>query len=298
MTYTAESVATYYTALFFTSDRHSIWGGQHWQPQSTEPPTEVIVAALAGDGPSVSVYFMADDATTHVAAIDIDAEQGWPAIELITARLLDAGVVAYPEHSRRGGHIWIVADRRLPAIVWRFALMAAIEAAGLDPASKSIELRPNTHRRSSEYAGGALRAPWMAHPATGERFGLLDPRTLRPLHQKVAGALLDFVQADHRLVSALAERYMPVKMAPTPITRHKPAAQTEGITDVLGRAWGIDAHAGQSIRCPLHNDRHPSFKIARDDLRAWCHSPACIAHENGRGITPWRLAQLAPGVAA
>ena len=300
MTYTAEEVATIYWATFATGPRHSIWNGVHWEPRATEPVAGTIVDALAGDGPPLSTYFLSDDATTHCGAIDVDDEHGWEVIEKTTVVLTDANVICYPEHSRRGGHLWIVADLRLPAIVMRYAMMAAVERAGFDPSSPSIEIRPSTHRRTSDYAGGALPAPWMAHPATGQRYGLLDPHTLRPLHPKIAGALIGFQQADHRAVSALAEGYMPASIQPQP---RRPVATSSrpddtGITAILEREWGIAAHAGQSIKCPLHDDRHPSFKIAADDRRAWCHSPACVAHEGGRGITPWRLDQLAKGVAA
>lgn len=293
--YRAEDVGAIYWATFATSPRHSSWNGNHWLPEATEPPVEAIVGALTGNGPPLSVYFLTDDATTHVGAIDVDDAEGWPTVEKITIALLEADVVAYPEHSRRGGHIWIVADRRLPAIAFRFALMAAVEKAGFNPSDPHIELRPNTDRHSSIFAGGALRAPWMAHPATGERYGLLNPLTMQPLHPKIAGALLRLDHADHRAVAALAERHVPPALEPEqPARRHEQGS----VTDVLQRGWGVVARPGQSIRCPLHDDQHPSMKIAPDDRRAWCHAPACVLYEDGRGVTAWRLEQLANGVAA
>lgn len=301
MTYRPEDVAAVYRSMFFTAPRHSIWHGSHWLPQPTDPTIDSIIAALTGDGPPLSAYFLTNESETHVAAIDVDDADGWGAIEGVTGALLDAGVICYPERSRRSGHVWVVADRRIPAIVMRFALMTAVERAGFDPRDKHIEIRPSTDQRTSEFGGAALRAPWMPHPATGERYGLLDPHTMQPLHRKVTGALLDFVQADYRAVAALAERYVPAQAAPTPNPRPRRTSSEvgEGISAVLHRAWGIVVQPGRSIRCPLpaHDDRNPSFKVAADDRRAWCWSPTCVAHEAGRGITPWRLAQLAGGAA-
>ena len=292
--YSAEDIAAVYLATFATTPRHSVWQGEHWLPQASEPAPEAVVAALAGDGPPLSVYFLTDDSTTHVAAIDVDNEDGWETVTAITRTLTEAGVTCYPERSRRGGHLWIVADRALPAIAVRYALMVAVERAGFDPADKNIELRPDKDRHISHFAGGALRAPWMAHPATGERYGLLHPATMQPLHQKVAGALLKFQQADHRAIIALAERFVPrnspQKLSTRPtVSRREPGS----VTAALAAGWGVLTTPGRSVRCPLHDDTNPSLKVAPDDQRAWCWSPSCVLHENGRGVTAWRLEQLA-----
>lgn len=306
MTYTAEEVATIYWATFATGPRHSIWNGVHWEPRATEPVAGTIVDALAGDGPPLSTYFLSDDATTHCGAIDVDDEHGWEVILKTTVVLTDANVICYPEHSRRGGHLWIVADRRLPAITFRYAMMAAVERAGFDPTDSAIEFRPSKERRDSEYAGSALRAPWMAHPATGQRYGLLDPRTFRPLHPKIAGALIGFQQADHRAVSALAERYVPAAAPPviaaplastdSPIARFNAEV---GVCAVLMRDWGVSqATPGRAIRCPGHDDRTPSLSILRDDKRVFCHSPGCLFNNGGRGRDAYDLWSLAQGRAA
>ncbi len=289
----ASDVAAVYWSTFAGAPRYSAWNGQHWQPEQGEPAGEVIVAALTGDGPPLSAFFLDDTDRTHVLALDADAEDGWPAIERIAAALLAAGVVCYTERSRRGGHLWIVVDRVIPAIVGRRALMAAIAAAGLDPADPHLELRPSSDRHTSPFAGGSLRAPWMPHPTTGARYGLLNPATSEPLHPKVAGALLALELADAAAVAALAERYSPPRTITT-AARSVGADRTPGaVSAVLAERFGVAAVPGRSIRCPFHEDRHPSMRIAADDRRAWCHAPDCEAHEGGRGITAWQAARLA-----
>lgn len=295
--YQPEDIAAVYWGTFSTAPRYAVWddGQSHWLPQQGKPDVPAIVAALTGAGPSLSVFFLDDDAETHVLAIDVDAVDGWTTIERITAELLEAGIACYPERSRRGGHLWIILDRAVPAIVGRLALMAAVTAAGYDPEDSAIELRPSKDRRSSEFAGGSLRAPWMPHPDTGERFGLLDPTTGEPVHDKVGGALLAPLEdASSIALARLAERYVPPR-APTVVTAvRRPERPPEGsVSSVLAERFGVQVVPGRSVRCPFHQDAHPSMRIAADDRRAWCHSPACPAHENGRGITAWQAARLA-----
>lgn len=293
---TPEDVATFYWPTFAGAPRHAAFVGEHWLPQAGAPTTEAIVSALAGDGPSLSVFFLSDDSKTHVFALDVDADDGWPTVERIASGLLEAGVACYIEHSRRGGHLWVIVDRPIPAIVGRRALMAAIEAAGFDPSDKRLEIRPSTDRHTSEFAGGSLRAPWMAHPATGERFGLLDPSTGQPVHRKVAGALLALEFAPAASVAALAERYVP-RLIPRASATNVADARSErepgSVSAVLAARFGLQVVPGRSCRCPFHPDRNPSMKVAADDRRAWCHAPTCPAYENGRGITAWQAARLA-----
>ncbi|HUU97559.1 MAG TPA: CHC2 zinc finger domain-containing protein [Phycisphaerae bacterium] len=45
------------------------------------------------------------------------------------------------------------------------------------------------------------------------------------------------------------------------------------VTDVLGRYYGMrDAVPGRSILCPFHQETHPSFGVARDNMHGKCFS--------------------------
>jgi hypothetical protein len=77
----------------------------------------------------------------------------------------------------------------------------------------------------------------------------------------------------------------------SPIARFN---RTIGISAVLIHDWGVERAApGRTVRCPAHPDRSPSLSIARDDLRAWCHSPGCPLEAAGRGVDPYDAARLA-----
>jgi len=88
-------------------------------------------------------------------------------------------------------------------------------------------------------------------------------------------------------------------------THRRPSGESEierfnsrvPVTEVLRREFGIEARPGRAVRCPYHEDRHPSLAILPDDLRAYCHAPTCWAHNGGRGRDAWDLATAAERVA-
>jgi hypothetical protein len=69
-----------------------------------------------------------------------------------------------------------------------------------------------------------------------------------------------------------------------------------GVSEVLRRDFGIEARPGRAVRCPFHDDRHPSLSILSDDRRVVCHAPTCRLA--GRGADAWDLAHLATGAVA
>jgi hypothetical protein len=70
------------------------------------------------------------------------------------------------------------------------------------------------------------------------------------------------------------------------------------VTDVLAREYGLAARPGSAVRCPLHDDRHPSLSILRDDRRVYCHSPSCLLNNEGHGRDAYDLWRLADEGAA
>lgn len=80
------------------------------------------------------------------------------------------------------------------------------------------------------------------------------------------------------------------KAGESPIERFNAAVT---VTTVLARQYGLDAVPGRTVRCPAHEDRHPSLSIARDDQRVWCHAAGCPLNDGGRGADAWALASLA-----
>jgi len=70
------------------------------------------------------------------------------------------------------------------------------------------------------------------------------------------------------------------------------------VSEVLRRDYRLEARPGRALRCPFHDDRHPSLSLLRDDRRAFCHVANCWANNNGRGRDAWDLAHGATGEVA
>jgi hypothetical protein len=298
--YHPEDVAAVYAAMFFSPGRHGRWSSAagHWIPTLGDPSIAAIVASLAGTGDPLATFFLGDDDRTHVFALDADTSDGLDVSSRVACVLLDAGIQSYVEASRRGAHVWVALDRAVPAIVARAAMTSAIGLAGFAPSTK-LEIRPNCNRRSSEFAGGSGRAPWQRHPETGTRYPLLDPRTMKPVHSRIAGALLAMELAEADLLPDLTISYVPPEPRHRTVAATRSAvAESETISGVLARAFRVIVEPGRSLRCPLHDDRRASAKVSADDLRLWCWSPSCPAHENGRGVSVRMLAEMAAAVTA
>ncbi len=269
---------------------------------------EVILAALDEDRP-VGGYFLSSDSMGHVAALDFDRPDGIQLACRVGTVAWDAKVPAYAEPSRGGrAHLWFSVEEPLPGTVLRRALRvlladARVVAMDADLSAAHIELRPAQDRLSSpDSLGTGLRLATMPHPATRKRYPLCDPRTGTPLGQGL-GAMLGAIRpAPLDRVQALAGLFKPPA---APIVPRRPRSwsggespiarfnRTTGISAVLIRDWGVERAApGRTVRCPAHDDRSPSLSIARDDLRAWCHSPGCPFEAGGRGVDPYDAARL------
>ncbi len=275
----------------------------HWVAVRAEMTPDVIYRALTGTAP-VSAYFPGTDNSTQVLAMDIDLDVPLDGLPAQIARAATAhGLPAYIEGSRRGAHIWIVLDEQIPASAARRSLHAILQIAGA-PDDPRIELRPVTdHLYNPQSVGHALRMPMMRHQTTQQRSWLLDPVTLTPIATTVTGTLeaLKFGSAGAALELA-RQLPAPTSNAPRrlpPIWRDGPISRFNAevtVSDVLRDDFGVlNARPGRTVRCPCHEDRQPSLSIARDDRRAWCHSPTCVLHgPEGAGHDAyglWRLAQ-------
>jgi 5S rRNA maturation endonuclease (ribonuclease M5) len=76
-----------------------------------------------------------------------------------------------------------------------------------------------------------------------------------------------------------------------------PPSRAPSATESLFSEYGIASRSGRSVRCPFHDDRHPSLSILPDDRRVICHAAGCWAHNGGHGRSAWELAH-GPGVAS
>ena len=294
--YDATVVASYYVAVCAArQDAYAAWTGEHWSAVREPLTAEVIIAAFERKKP-VSGYMIDADNSTHIAALDIDLDDGWEIGQKVGQSMWDDGVPAYLERSRRGAHLWLFLDRVMPAIVVRRALRSYLAKFGLDENPK-VELRPGSDRVSSDGLGHALRMPSMPHQSTGQRGLLCDPRTGESFGNKLADFLLAFEDAPADRIVAAAERYHP-QIDPATIPSHyrrpKPITDGPSVIEVLAEV-GLNAIPGRAVRCPLHDDHNPSLSVARDGERVFCKQATCDGYNGGRGLGSNQLARLIRG---
>jgi hypothetical protein len=111
-----------------------------------------------------------------------------------------------------------------------------------------------------------------------------------PLQGPTPAELIDFIQIETRR----RNRVTGYQVTPeSPIERFNAAVR---VSEVLRRDYAIEARPGRAVRCPFHDDRHPSLSILPDDRRVVCHAPTCRLA--GRGADAWDLAHLATGAVA
>lgn len=103
---------------------------------------------------------------------DIDVEDLAQA-QLLWESLWQAGIVSFIERSRsKGYHVWIFADRPVPAKMMRDAQLAAHQVAGLRP----IEVNPKQTDVSANKLGNYVRLPYMGGmSAVPDRRVMIDP---------------------------------------------------------------------------------------------------------------------------
>lgn len=299
-----QQVAAVFIATFAArDDTYTRWSGKQWVRIREELTPARIVQAFTERVP-LSAYTVGADNLTHVAAIDVDFEDEGATAMRIARTMMAHGAPAFVEKSRRGAHVWLCLDERVPAIVARRALRSFIQLAGIEYDPK-IELRPGSDRLSEDDGVGfALRMPTMPHPATGKRYPLCDPESGAPIGASLGEMLLALEYVPAGVMGAIAEQWTPPMLRPEeldhydrPPRSHSPGPK-ESASDILRDLWHVmNARPGKAVKCPAHDDQHPSLSITRDDERAICHSPTCDLNNNGRGRGTWELRKMAPAAA-
>jgi len=297
-------VTLLYSNLFpARNDVYSHWTKDGWRPIREPMTPEIVLAGLTGNGPSISGFMIAPGNTSHSVAVDFDGESGFVDSLLLGRTMVEAGVPAYVEKSRRGAHLWCILDKPCPAVAIRMALRGLLQSAGLPPVDPKIELRPGTDTISEGGLGHALRLPLMPHPTTGFRGKMLDPLSGAPIGNTAAEVILAVDYASSATFLAWAEKYQ----RPPAVVDHEhrnprehPPDDGASAAELLRSLWGAhDAVPGKVIACPAksfhsHGDIHKGCRVFPDDKRVMCHKPGCILNNDGRGRGTYEIRKLAP----
>lgn len=276
-------------------DDYVTWTGDTWMRANAPLTTDVILAAFAG-GPPVSAYTITPQNETHVCCIDFDSDDGLDLAKRLRATMAVKGVTGYVEVSRRGGHLWVLLDRVLPARTVRRALRAFLRDAGIEETPK-VEIRPGHDEIKPDGFGSPIRMPTMPHPKTGRRYPILGGAADQPLSPRLGEMLLAIDDSPAWVFESMADTIRPtLKDMKRGDRKAYSGPSTEGsASDILRTLWGaIDARPNHSIRCPAHDDKIPSLSILADDQRAVCHAPHCELNNGDRGRGTYELTVMAP----
>ena len=108
-------------------------------------------------------------------AIDADYENALEDLLKLQWELGRDGVEAALEKSRRGGHLWIFADKPLLArhcriYIYNVALRLRVPVRGGSDLAEGIEVFPRQDQLGPDEFGNAIRGPLGIHRATGRRY--------------------------------------------------------------------------------------------------------------------------------
>lgn len=284
-------------------DDHAYWTGWSWVRARAPLTIDVLAAGLAGR-PSISSYMTDADGRSQVFAHDLDIDHdGIETARQIALWMASVGVDALLEPSRNDrAHLWVLLDATIPASFGRRFLSQAEGRAGIDPDDRRIERFPKSDSAPDQgEVGSCLRLPMMPNPKNGVRYPLLDPWTMQPLGTTLAEVVAAVQVAPAQRVIELAgpepepaevfERFTPMHISEF--------NEQYSVSAVLEELWGVsNAEPGRSVRCPAHDDVHPSLSVFADDRRVLCYAPECILNNGGRGRDAYDLFQISPMLAA
>ena len=296
-------VAEVYEAMWCPrTDAYADWtdtDGGHWYAVRHPLTPDIVEAALLKKRRPISAYMEDSAGLTHVLAVDIDRDDGWDVGMRLAATADKDGCHLYPEHSRRGCHLWGMVTEQLPGPTVHAALVYWMDRTDRVVAKDlKVEIMPKPVSRGPDTLGFALRLPMMAHQRTGQWYPLCGMDG-QPLGKRIRDILLAVEDTPAEVVRTAASKApnpvdlnrLPFEIRPPRVRRpdEEPSA-----SELLASVWGVvNALPGRAVKCPRHEDRNPSLSVARDDHRVFCKSPECEWYRDGKGVGSLELALLA-----
>ena len=152
--------------------------GKHYyyKPKDGRRLTREIVRQHLNGQITIGIYPINPE-TQRSKWVAIDADYGNALEDLLKLQweLLRDGVEAALEKSRRGGHLWILAEQPLLArdcrvYIYNLATRLNVPVKGRAGLAEGIEVFPRQDELGDAEFGNALRGPLGVHRAVGQRF--------------------------------------------------------------------------------------------------------------------------------
>jgi hypothetical protein len=196
-------------------------------------------------------------------AIDADYENALEDLLKLQWELRQDGVDAALEKSRRGGHLWIFADKPLLArhcriYIYNLALRLKVPVKESSGLAEGIEVFPRQDELGPEQFGNAIRGPLGIHRATERRYWFYGA-------EYRVEAQLDYLESLRKITEPEMERFIEGLEMPEAF-RPKP-----------------------SVELPSYDWTRPQFRILEHVLPTcrrggnyWARCPSCADHGRDR----------------
>lgn len=241
--------------------------------------TDLLIRAHL-DGHVTAGWYALHAGMCRWLCFDADDRSGWADLHRLQTALAADGIVAHREQSRRGGHLWVLLDKLLPADSTRRVGLAYLDRLGL---TGRIELYPRQDRAPF---GSLVRGPFGVHRLAGRRY-LFD--LAGGVEEQLTVLMSTRVAAEKLLALDRPPEVQDMHLAPPPPWRRSARggstiARLNRVLDVWELASGVthlDPQTGMAS-CPFHPpDRHPSFGVNRRE--GWW---ICFHGADGSGRQP------------
>jgi hypothetical protein len=196
-------------------------------------------------------------------AIDADYENALEDLLKFQWELRQDGVEAALEKSRRGAHLWILADKPLLArhcriYIYNLALRLKVPVKGGSGLAEGIEVFPRQDELGPDQFGNAIRGPLGVHRATERRYW--------------------FYGADYRLEAQLGY-----------LERLRKITENEMSRFIDGLEMPEEYRPKPRVELPPYDPTRPEFRIL-DHVRPrcrragnyWARCPSCADHGRDR----------------
>ncbi len=248
-----------------------------------------LYAHLRGEV-TLGTYLLNQDSMVRFVVLDNDAEGGWDYVVACGARLVQKGIPAYLEKSRRGGHIWFFFAKPIDGFIARNFAKELLEANKLN----GFEIYPKQDL-IGKGLGSLIRLPFGVHRLTGRRYGFYAS-TGEPLgntfREQIASLQSPhFVSRDmlkpheHTSPPSTDEAVQKRLREPTGLVSERIKAQVSVLEFISQYVDLKRTETGAVGLCPFHNDQHPSFGV--NDKENYWH---CFAGCGGGSLIDfWSL---------
>jgi hypothetical protein len=187
-------------------------------------------------------------------AIDADYENALEDLLKLQWELRRDGVEAALEKSRRGGHLWIFAERPLLAqqcrvYIYNLALRLKVPVKGGAGLEEGIEVFPRQDRVAPDEFGNAMRGPLGVHRATGKRYWFYGA-------DYQIGAQLNYLEQLRKITEAAILRFivgleMPEEFRPKPKIELPPYDPARREFRILDHVTAVRKQSGNYwAQCP------------------------------------------------